>query len=139
MTAGEQKYVSYFLDLYSPGRRLMSPWAWTASRTTAPATRQALLALSLAMVGKQENDPGMLVQAAKLYGRALKEAAADLESPAKGTSDGTLATVTMMRLYEVRSFRLPESIREVQDLRMWTLDVSQRCRQPSRLVRDTVS
>lgn len=104
MTAGEQVFVAHFLNIYSPGGQPMSPWAWIASRATDPAPRQALLALTLSTLGEEENDANMRAEGARLYGKALKEAAADLGSPTKGTSDATLVTISMMRLYEVNMY-----------------------------------
>lgn len=65
------------------------------------ALRQTIFAIGLVTLGKESNDKVVLRKGRVLYGKALGELGASLQSPGERTIEALLATTRLMGLFEI--------------------------------------
>jgi hypothetical protein len=82
-------------------------WArWTQSLTaTSDTVRCALLALTVAKLGRARQDQAMVRQGLELYGKSLSQVVGELKTPSRVDRAEMIATCRLLALYEVLSLR----------------------------------
>jgi hypothetical protein len=112
-SAYENKYHGLFWEDYLPHGRAFTPEV--AQFTTGkwidavhelflaePTLRMALLAMSLCSTGRRDGSKWMTEEGVRAYGRALHEMTRALELPTRAKSDGLLAAVRLLGIFEVK-------------------------------------
>ncbi|PTU23858.1 hypothetical protein P175DRAFT_0527312 [Aspergillus ochraceoroseus IBT 24754] len=110
-SAYQTKYLDLFWNLYLPNGVALSPevtqptlggWIGTIQEiySTEEVLRKALLAMSLAAVGKHDGSQFLKEEGMELYAGALQGMAVALKNPKRALSDGMLTAIRIFSLYE---------------------------------------
>ncbi|KAL2831842.1 hypothetical protein BDW59DRAFT_125810 [Aspergillus cavernicola] len=110
-SAYQTKYQELWWRLYLPNGQALSTevthmalggWldAVHGLHTAEPVLKQALMAMSLTAVGRQENDRFLLEEGRKCYGSSLQGMTVALKNPRRATSDALLTAVRLCSFYE---------------------------------------
>jgi hypothetical protein len=114
-SAIDMQFRSLFWDLYMPrgdcevrDRYILAckhPMNWTVVVPelpgTEPSLERAFSALSIARVGRDNEDDRLVRESTKLYGKALKDLQKALYDPSRMYSDEVLTACMVLSLYEV--------------------------------------
>ena len=114
-SALETQFQDLFWDLYMPKRdcavrdlfiiRCGHPVNWTLviqqMETQETALNLAFLALSVARVGRDNDDMRLVRESLRIYGKALRDLQSALWDPKRMYSDETLVACMLLGLYEV--------------------------------------
>lgn len=112
-SAYESKSLGLFWELYLPygqnftsaqGQFTTGSWLRIVDSIyhREDTLKQALLAMSLGIVGQRHGDTWMTQQGFATHGRALREMSRAVESPERSRRDELLAAARLMALFEVR-------------------------------------
>ncbi|RDW81730.1 Zn(II)2Cys6 transcription factor [Aspergillus mulundensis] len=110
-SAYQARYMDLFWRIYLPNGEALSvevtqialgKWidAILDLNGSEPALRKALLAMSLATVGKQENNRYLKEEGRRLYTSSLQGMAVALKDPRRATSDAILTAVRLSSFFE---------------------------------------
>ncbi|KAL4902563.1 hypothetical protein BDW74DRAFT_180668 [Aspergillus multicolor] len=110
-SAYQARYIELFWRIYLPNGKALSievtqialgKWidAIHDLHDSEPALKKALLAMSLATVGKQENNRYLKEEGRRLYTSSLQSMAVALKDPRRATSDATWTAVRLSSFFE---------------------------------------